>query len=135
MGFVVFINKLIKIGRITEYKVKRVYDVVKKNSLTKSSLTEQTSADKDSESPDSSVLALSGRTDSRQSFFEKSGQNPDSGQNRDRQSPDRQTPDNFISQNPDRILTPDRIETDKIRTERHRKVFFTKIRTDTGQRI
>ena len=35
-----------------------------------------------------------GQTDSGQSFCEKSGQNPDNGQNRDRQSPDSgQTPD------------------------------------------
>ena len=44
------------------------------------------SADKDSESPDSSVLSLFGRTDrQRTEFFSR---NPDSGQNKDRQSPD-----------------------------------------------
>ena len=34
-----------------------------------------------------------GQTDTGQLVFQKSGQNPDSGQNRDRQNPDRQTPD------------------------------------------
>ena len=90
----------------------------------------QTSADKDSESPDSSVLSLSGRTDrqrteffreirtkpgqrteSRQTesgqtdtgqlYFSKSGQNPDTGQNRDRQNPDRQTTDRESGQRTD----------------------------------
>ena len=86
----------------------------------------QTAADKDSESPDSSCLSLSGRTDrQRTEFFFKSGhrtesrqtesgqtesgqtdigqdflqnyrQNSDSGQNRDRQNPDIQTPDRIF---------------------------------------
>ena len=70
-----------------------------------------------------------GQTDNGQSFSQKSGQNPDTGQNRDRQSPDRQTPESLFSKNPDRILTPDRIETDRIRTDRHRTVNPDRIQT------
>ena len=116
-----------------------------KLSSKRSRSSNQTSADKDSESPDSSVLSLSGRTDrhrtelflkirtksghrteSRQTesgqtdigqdFLQNSGQNPDSGQNRDRQNPDRQTPDRKSGQNPDSRQTPDRIFR-KIRTK------------------
>ena len=91
---------------------------------------EQTSADKDSESPDSSVLSLSGRTyRQRTEFFWKSGQNPDTGQNRDRQNPDRQTSDRIFYKIPDRIRTADRIETDRIRTDRHRTENPDRIRT------
>ena len=61
-----------------------------------------------------------GQTDTGQSFFWKSGQNPDTGQNRDRQNPDRQTSDMIFYKIPDRIRTADRIETDRIRTDRHR---------------
>ena len=37
-------------------------------------------------------------------------------------------------ENPDKIRTADRIETGKIRTDRHRTGFFTKFRTKSGQR-
>ena len=47
----------------------------------------------------------SGQTDTGQHFFKKSGQNPDSGQDRDK----------------------------KIRTDRHRTAFFLKIRTESRQ--
>ena len=50
----------------------------------------------------------SGQTDIGQDFLQNSGQNPDSGQNRDRQNPDRQTPDRESGQNPDTGQTPDR---------------------------
>ena len=39
---------------------------------------------------------ISGQTDTIQPFSSKSGQNPDSGQIRDRQNPDRQTPDRIF---------------------------------------
>ena len=48
--------------------------------------------------------------------------------------PDRQTTDRVFFENPDKIRTPDRIETDRIRTDRHRTGFFTKFRTESGQR-
>ena len=40
----------------------------------------------------------------------------------------------LFSKIPDRIRIADRFETDKIRTERHRTVFFTKIRTKSRHR-
>ena len=48
--------------------------------------------------------------------------------------PDRQTTDSFFSKILDRIRIADRFETDKIRAERHRTVFFTKIRTELRHR-
>ena len=48
--------------------------------------------------------------------------------------PDRQTVDSFFSEILDRIRTADRFETDKIRAERHRTVFFTLIRTELRHR-
>ena len=48
--------------------------------------------------------------------------------------PDRQTADRFFSRNPDKIRTADRIETDRVRTDRHRKVIFLKIRTESWHR-
>ena len=50
-----------------------------------------------------------GKTDNGQLFFENSGQNPDSGQIRDRQNPGRKTSDSLFYKNPDRIAPPDRI--------------------------
>ena len=41
-------------------------------------------------------------------------------------NPDRQTPDSIFSKNPDRIQTPDKIETEKTRTDGHRTAFFSK---------
>ena len=40
--------------------------------------------------------------------------------------PDRQTADRVFLRNPDKIRTADRIETDRVRTDRHRKAFFSK---------
>ena len=47
-------------------------------------------------------------------------QNPDSGQDRDKKNPDRQTPDSIFPKQPDRIRTAERTEIDKIWTDRHR---------------
>ena len=74
-----------------------------------------------------------GQTDTGQSFFRKSGQNPDTGQNRDRQNPDRQTSDRIFYKIPDRIRTADRIETNRIRTGRHLTVNPDRIRTADRQ--
>ena len=64
----------------------------------------------------------------------KSGQNPDSGQNRDRQNPDRQTPDRKSGQNPDSGRTPDRIFR-KIRTKtRHGQDTDSAVRRRLSQR-
>ena len=54
-----------------------------------------------------SCLCPAGQTDTGQTFSEKSRQNPDTGQNRDRQNPDRQTTDRKSGQNPDTRQTPD----------------------------
>ena len=72
----------------------RLYAFVTKKDSGMFSRLLQTSADKNSESPDSSVLSLSGRTD-------------------------RQTADRVFLRNPDKTRTADRIETDKIRIDRH----------------
>ena len=47
--------------------------------------------------------------------------------------PDKQTADRVFSRNPDKTWTADRIETDIVRTDRHRKAFFLKIRTESRQ--
>jgi len=74
------------------------------------SRTDHTSADKDIESPDTSVSSLSDRTDRQLTdFFRKSGQNPDSWRNRDRQNPDKQTSDKKYGHNPDSRQAPGRI--------------------------
>ena len=44
-------------------------------------------------------------------------------------NPDRQAPDSVFSKNPDRIRTADKIETDRIRTDRHRTANPDRIRT------
>ena len=59
----------------------------------------------------------------------KSGENPDSGQDRDKKNPDRQTQDSIFSKNLDRIRTADKIETDRIRTDRHRTEYPDRIQT------
>ena len=74
----------------------------------KSTYLYQTSADKDSESPDSSVLSLSGRKDGQRT--------------------------EFFFENPDKIRTPDKNTTEKIRTDRHRTKKFIGIRTESGHR-
>ena len=80
-------------------KVTRTNPILNQNRET----GEQTSVGQDSKSPDSSVLSLSGRqTGNGQSFFE----NPDTGQNRDRQNPDGQTPKTESGQYPDSGQTP-----------------------------
>ena len=53
-------------------------------------------------------------------------QNPDSGQDRDKKNPDRQTPDSILPKQPDRIRTAERTEIDKIWTDRHRTGFSGK---------
>ena len=58
----------------------------------------------------------------------------DTGQTIFEHNPDGQTPDSLFSKNPDKIPTADRIEVEKIRTDRHRTAFFLKIRTESGQR-
>ena len=77
-------------------------------------------------------------------FFKKSGQNSDNGQTDNGQpffkksrqrtglrqrNPDRQAPDSVFSKNPDRIRKADKIETDRIRTDRHRTANPDRIRT------
>ena len=57
----------------------------------------------------------------------------ETGQKIFEENPGRQTADSLFSKNPDRIPTADRIETKKIRTDRHRTAFFSKIRTESGQ--
>ena len=108
-------------------KVTRTNPILNQNRET----GEQTSVGQDSKSPDSSVLSLSGRqTGNGQSFFE----NPDTGQNRDRQNPDRQTSDRIFYKIPDRIRTADRIETGRIRTDRHRTENPDRIQTPDRHR-
>ena len=58
----------------------------------------------------------------------------DTGQTIFEHNPDGQTPDSLFSKNPDKIPTADRIEVEKIRTDRHQTAFFLKIRTESGQR-
>ena len=58
----------------------------------------------------------------------------DTGQTIFEHYPDGQTPDSLFSKNPDKIPTADRIEVEKIRTDRHQTAFFLKIRTESGQR-
>ena len=55
------------------------------------------------------VLVRPDRQTTDSFFFENSGQNPDSGQIRDRQNPDRTTSDSLFYKNPDEIAPPDRI--------------------------
>ena len=50
-----------------------------------------------------------------------------------RPCPAGQTDNGQLFYNPDRIRTADRIETGKIRTDRHRTWFFTKFQTESGQ--
>ena len=69
------------------------------------------------------------QTDNGQLFFLKSGENPDSGQNRDRKNPDRQTSDSIFYKILDSILCKNPV---RIRSaDRHRTGFFWKIRTKT----
>ena len=64
--------------------------------------------------------------------------NPDKIRTADRIETDRVRTDRhrkaFFSKNPDRIQTADKIETDRTRTDRHRTACFPKIRTESGQR-
>ena len=61
----------------------------------------------------------SGQTDSGQPFFQKIPTESRQRTGSRQKNPDRQTQDSIFSKNLDRIRTADKIETDKIRTDRH----------------
>ena len=93
----------------------------------------QTSAVKDSESLDRSVLSLSART--RDRVFTKIGQNPEIGQNRDKQNPDRQTSDRKSGKNPDSRQKPDGIFRKILTKTRHEQDTDSAVRRRLVQTI
>ena len=74
-------------------------------------------------------------TGQRTEFLQKSGQNPDIGQNRDKQNPDRQTSDRKSGKNPDSRQKPDGIFRKILTKTRHEQDTDSAVRRRLVQTI